>query len=101
MGLRLQTKDINKKTQELMRKRFRKRAGIEPVIGHLKSDHRLDRNYLKGFAGDQMNVLLAAPAFNFKKWMRLFLFVFYAERLRRGFNNFIAALAKPAPLLLA
>ena len=95
------TKDTNKKTQELMRKRFRKRAGIEPVIGHLKSDHRLNRNYLKGFAGDQMNVLLAAAAFNFKKWMRLFLFVFYVEQLRRAFNKFIAAPTKPAPLLLA
>ena len=42
------------------------------MIGHLKSDHRLNRNYLKGFAGDQMKVLLAAAAFNFKKWMRLF-----------------------------
>jgi hypothetical protein len=53
-----------------MRKRFRKRAGIEPVIGHLKSDHRLNRNYLKGLANDQMNVLQAAAAFNFKKWCR-------------------------------
>ena len=57
----------------LMRKRFRKRAGIEPVIGHLKSDHRLNRSYLKGFEGDQINVLMAAAAFNFRKWMRLFL----------------------------
>ena len=57
----------------LMRKRFRKRAGIEPVMGHLKSDHRLNRSYLKGFEGDQINVLMAAAAFNFRKWMRLFL----------------------------
>ncbi len=57
-------KEVTQKVQELMRKRFRKRAGIEPVIGHLKSDHRLNRNYLKGFAGDQINVLMAAAAFN-------------------------------------
>lgn len=69
------------------------------MIGHLKSDHRLNRNYLKGFAGDQMNVLLAAAAFNFKKRMRLFLLVFYVGQLRRVFNDFIAAQAKPAPLL--
>lgn len=31
-----------------VRKKFCKRAGIEPVIGHLKSDHRMMRNYLKG-----------------------------------------------------
>lgn len=58
----------------LARKRFRRRAGIEPVIGHLKSDHRLKRNFLKGFAGDQINLLMAAAAFNFKKWMRAAIF---------------------------
>jgi IS5 family transposase len=94
------TKDADQKTQTLMRERFRKRAGIEPVIGHLKSDHRLNRNFLKGFAGDRMNVLLAAAAFNFKKWMRLFLFACYLWRLKRAFENFIEAHAKPAPLLL-
>jgi len=67
------TQETDSAYKTLMRKRFRKRAGIEPVIGHLKSDHRLNRNYLKGFEGDQINVLMAAAAFNFRKWMRLFL----------------------------
>ena len=52
------------------RKRFRRRAGIEPIIGHLKSDFRLMRNYLKGSIGDSINLILAAAAFNFKKLMR-------------------------------
>jgi IS5 family transposase len=52
------------------RKRFRRRAGIEPIIGHLKSDYRLMRNFLKGSVGDSINLMLAAAAFNFKKWMR-------------------------------
>ena len=52
------------------RKRFRKRAGIEAFIGHLKSDYRMVRNYLKGSVGDSINLMLAAAAFNFKKWMR-------------------------------
>ena len=52
---------------------FRKRAGIEPVIGHCKSDHRLGRNYYKGLFGDSINVMLAAAAFNLKRAMRLFL----------------------------
>jgi IS5 family transposase len=52
------------------RERFRRRAGIEPVIGHLKSDYRLIRNYLKEQVGDQVNLMMAATAFNFKKWMR-------------------------------
>ncbi len=53
------------------RRRHRRRAAIEPVIGHLKSDHRLCRNYLKGIIGDQINVLLAAAAMNFKRAMNL------------------------------
>ncbi|MDX2464154.1 MAG: hypothetical protein QNK31_06555, partial [Porticoccus sp.] len=39
-----------------------------------KSDHRLKRNFLKGFAGDQINLIMAAAAFNFKKWMREVIF---------------------------
>lgn len=53
------------------RKLFRRRAGIEPVIGHLKQDYRLSRNYLKGTDGDMANVLLAATAYNLAKWMRM------------------------------
>jgi len=52
------------------RKRFRRRAGIKPIIGHLKSDFRLLRNYLKGSVGDSINLMLAAAAYNFKKLMR-------------------------------
>ena len=51
------------------RKYFRKRAGIELVIGHLKADHRLSRNFYKGVFGDNINVMLAAAAFNFKRMM--------------------------------
>lgn len=51
-------------------KLFCKRAGIEPVIGHLKSDHRLSRNFYRGLFGDAINVMLAAAAFNFKRAMR-------------------------------
>ena len=60
------------------RKRFRKRAGIEAIIGHLKSDHRLIRNFLKGGVGDSINLMLAAAAFNFKKWMRQVQYLFGA-----------------------
>lgn len=59
--------------KEQKRKKFRRRAAIEPIIGHLKSDHRLSRNYLKGFIGDEMNLLLAASAWNLKKWMNDFI----------------------------
>lgn len=53
-----------------MRARFRRRAAIEPVISHLKYDFQLLRCFLKGFEGDQINLMLAAAAWNFRKWMR-------------------------------
>lgn len=53
------------------RKKHRKRAAIEPIIGHLKQDYRLCRNYLKGILGDNMNLILAAAAMNFKRRMNL------------------------------
>lgn len=51
-------------------KLFCKPAGIEPTIGHLKSDYRLSRNFYKGVVGDTVNVLLAAAAYNFKRAMK-------------------------------
>lgn len=51
------------------RKQFRARAGIEPVIGHIKHDHRMLRNYLKGAIGDQLNTILAGTGFNLKKML--------------------------------
>lgn len=60
-------------TKAKKHKLFRKRAGIEPVIGHCKSDHRLGRNFYKGLFGDSINVMLAAAAFNLKRAMRALL----------------------------
>ena len=56
--------------RRMARERFRRRAGIEGVISHLKHDFRMLRNYLKGTLGDSMNVLLACAAYNFKKLVR-------------------------------
>lgn len=51
------------------RKLCQRRAVIEPIIGHLKSDFRLSRNLLKGPIGDEINVLMAACAWNVRKWL--------------------------------
>jgi IS5 family transposase len=50
---------------------FSNRAGIEPKISHLKTDHRLSRNFYKGIKGDTINVMLAAAAMNFKRMMNI------------------------------
>ena len=74
---------------------LKRRNAIEPVIGHMKQDHRLGRNFLKGTAGDAANALLAGVGFNFRKllrWLRrLFVFVqlaligwWLASRLRHS-----------------
>jgi len=67
--------------KEQKRKKFRRRAAIEPIIGHVKSDHRMQRNYLKGFVGDEINLLMAASAFNLKKWMNNFLAALFLVRI--------------------
>ena len=59
------------------RQRLRRRAAIEPRIGHLKSDFRLGRNFLKGQKGDAINLLLAATASNLSLWMRKVLSALY------------------------
>lgn len=53
------------------RKKFRTRAAIEPIIGHLKTDFRMAQNYFHGESGPQMNALLAAMGWNMKKMMEI------------------------------
>ena len=67
------------------RERFRSRAGIEPIIGHLKHDHRMLRNYLKGIEGDKVNTLLAAAAFNMKKML---------NRITKSLKNYLHLIVK-------
>ncbi len=58
-----------------LRRWFRRRAAIEPVIGHMKQDNRLDRNYLNGSEGDRMNAVLSACGFNLRKLLRGLVFL--------------------------
>jgi transposase, IS5 family len=69
----------DKKISKTQRKRHSRRSAIEPTIGHLKQDYRLCRNFLKGIAGDNINVILSAAAWNFRRRIILWL----TEALRR------------------
>jgi len=62
-------KKLSRYKQTKLRKSFKRRAAIEPCIGHLKADHRLGRNFYKGLLGDSINVMLAAAAYNFKRML--------------------------------
>jgi IS5 family transposase len=53
------------------RKWLKRRQAIEPIIGHLKSDHRMDRCYLKGEQGDRLNAVLCAAGYNIKWLLRM------------------------------
>ena len=73
-----------------IKRAFRRRSAVEPVIGHLKNEHRLGRNHLIGAAGDAINAVLAAVGYNFRlllKWLALlwaFIPVLLAPALARS-----------------
>jgi len=57
-----------------IKRQMRRRAAVEPVIGHIKNQHRMNRNYLAHTRGDAINPILAAAGYNFRlilKWIRL------------------------------
>ncbi len=68
------------------RGKFRRRAAIEPVIGHLKTDFRLNQNYLWGENSPQINAFLAATGWNLKKFMK---------QLKEEFNNLLFNILRP------
>lgn len=56
-----------------IKRELKRRSVVEPVIGHLKNEGRLGRNYLQGALGDRMNTALVAAGYNFKlilRWLR-------------------------------
>jgi len=63
---------IPKRATRAQRKWLKRRTAIEPIIGHIKSDHRLTRSHLKGIQGNQANVILAAAAYNLAKLLAWF-----------------------------
>jgi IS5 family transposase len=62
---------------------FARRAAIEPIFGHLKSDNRLERNHLKGKDGDRMNAILAGCGFNLRKLLGAFFLLIFSELILR------------------
>lgn len=69
-----------KKLKASLKRWLKRRAAIEPTIGHLKQDKRLNRNRLKGEEGDGLNAVLSGAGYNFRKLIKalraLFLFLF-------------------------
>jgi IS5 family transposase len=80
---------------------FKRRSAIEPVIGHMKQDNRMDRNYLKGTNGDKMNAILAACGFNLRKLLRAILWLLFKEleRLKVPLIRFRFSLRAPGAIV--
>jgi IS5 family transposase len=85
------TSKQKRRVTEQIKREMRRRAAVEPVIGHLKNEHRMDRNYLHHRHGDANNAILAAVGYNFSLllwWLSLLLRLIFAA-------CFVALLAQP------
>ncbi len=74
--MRVYTQGQKRGVSPAIKKIMKRRAAVEPVIGHMKQDHRMGRNYLAHAAGDAINAVLAAAGYNFRRilaWLRLLL----------------------------
>jgi len=74
----------------VIKRELRRRSAIEPVIGHMKSDGHLGRNFLKGRHGDRANAVLSAVGQNIRlilRWLRLLLRLILAALLYASTNS--------------
>lgn len=74
--LRVFTAGQKRRVTPAIKRQMKRRSAVEPVIGHLKAGHRMDRNRLAHRQGDAINPILAAAGYNFRlilKWIRLLL----------------------------
>ena len=94
-GVKISIPGVPRKTdtayqKHTKRKKFRTRAAIEPIIGHLKTDFRLAQNYFLGETGPQINALLSATAWNMKKMMEILkekIYFYFLNLIRLLFNR--------------
>jgi len=82
---------------DAIKRQFKRRTAIEPVIGHCKGDHRMGRNFLVHDTGNAANALLAAAGYNFIRilaWLAMLFFVLCLAALgtqRASQNQIVAA----------
>jgi IS5 family transposase len=73
---RIYTTGQKRRMTPAIKREMRRRAAVEPLIGHIKNEHRMERNYLAHAQGDAINAILAAAGYNFRlllTWLRLLL----------------------------
>ena len=82
---------VSKKLSRTVRKWFKRRSAIEPIIGHMKNNNRMGRNYLHGKEGDKINALFAGCGFNLRKLLRVFFCLIFWKTF---LNRFLAKSAR-------
>ena len=78
---KIYTSKQKRRVTPAIKREMRRRSAVEPVIGHLKDEHRMGRNYLAHRHGDANNAVLAAVGYNFRRlirWLRILLRLFLA-----------------------
>ncbi len=85
-----------RRVTEAIKRELRRRSTVEPVIGHLKGEHRMGRNHLAHATGDAINATLAAAGYNFRRplaWLTLLCALFLAAlgAASRSENHPVAA----------
>lgn len=83
---RVYTSGQKRRMTPAIKREMKRRAAIEPVIGHIKNEHRMARNYLAHQQGDAINAILAAVGYNFRlllNWLRLLLRIVIAVLLAK------------------
>ena len=65
--IRVYTAGQKRRMSDKIKRLMRRRSAVEPVIGHLKAEHRMNRNNLAHAAGDAINAVLAAAGYNFRR----------------------------------
>jgi len=76
-----------RKMKPSLRRWLKRLSAIEPVIGHMKTDGWLSRNYLLGVEGDRINAILCGAGHNIRKFLRAFLIVSFLEVVKNPFST--------------
>jgi transposase, IS5 family len=76
-----------RRVSESIKRELRRRAAVEPVIGHIKAEHRMGRNYLAYPTGDAINAVLAAVGYNFRRLLAWLAFLLSAITLAIANQN--------------
>ncbi len=75
-----------RKVKPSLRRWLKRRSAIEPVIGHMKNDGWLGRNYLLGVEGDRINAILCGAGHNIRKLLRAFLLLLFWRLFQTRFQ---------------